>query len=52
MANTSKPEGKVTHIAPAKSRAVKASDATLEQMFGYFSFDPMPSEKGKLAKAA
>lgn len=40
-----KPETtRIAMIDPARDRVAQQAMAVLEQMYGYFSFDPMPSE--------
>ncbi len=35
---------RIATIDPVRDRVAKQAMAVLEQMYGYFSFDPMPSE--------
>ncbi len=37
-------DAKLSVVAPAKDRKALEALAVLEQMYGYFSFDPMPME--------
>ncbi|QRZ13467.1 hypothetical protein JWJ88_02045 [Paracoccus methylovorus] len=43
LAETQKPSAKLAVLKPAKAEN-RAALAVLEQMYGYFSFDPMPME--------
>ncbi|REG57148.1 hypothetical protein ATH84_1001195 [Paracoccus versutus] len=43
LAETQKTSANLAVLKPAKS-ADRAALAVLEQMYGYFSFDPMPME--------
>ncbi|MEF9604482.1 hypothetical protein O4J55_19920 [Paracoccus sp. PXZ] len=43
LAETQKPNANLAVLKPAKTES-RAALAVLEQMFGYFSFDPMPLE--------
>ncbi|SIQ24589.1 hypothetical protein SAMN05421641_10577 [Paracoccus thiocyanatus] len=43
LAETQKPGAKLAVLKPAKAQG-HAALAVLEQMYGYFSFDPMPME--------
>lgn len=43
QAETRKPTANLTMLKPAKAES-RAALAVLEQMYGYFSFDPLPLE--------
>lgn len=49
---TSKNAAKLAVLKTGKAKADTQAAAVLEQMFGYFSFDPMPMEAAETRLAA
>lgn len=47
LSETSRQPANLAVIAPARDRAALQSLAVLEQMYGYFSFEPMPLESDR-----
>ncbi len=50
--NSAEISQEIARVKPANRVADQAALAVLEQMYGYFSFEPMPLEADDLAKAA
>ena len=44
--------GEIARVTPAHRIQDQAALAVIEQMYGYFSFEPMPLEAMELPKAA
>ena len=52
MPDQAKPEtARIATIDPARDRAAERALAVLEQMYAYFSFEPLPSEASLRAAA-
>lgn len=52
MTTAPKDAAKLAVLKPAETKAKAQAQAALDQMFGYFSFEPMPSERSDARLAA
>ncbi len=52
LINSAEIAGKIAGAKPVSPKADHAADAVIEQMYGYFSFEPMPLEAEEMLQAA
>ncbi len=52
LINSAEIAGKIAGVTPVSPKDDHAADAVIEQMFGYFSFEPMPLEAEDMLQAA